>query len=116
MVAYTLSLQSRLAGQQKPCRPLSAGFSSYAAACTIAAVRKKSPETCKGVARSSTETPMWLLPIGAEEEDARQARKCILIYALLKEENRAKKHGSKVQIMEKRKSSTERGMGQTEQN
>lgn len=55
---------------------------------------------------------MWLLPIEAEEEDARQARKHILTYALLKEENRAKKHGSKVQIMEKRKSATERGMGE----
>jgi len=55
------------------------------------------------------------LPIEAEEEDARQARN-ILTYALLKKESRAKKHGSKVQIMGKRRSSTERGMGQTEQN
>lgn len=56
--------------------------------CTIAAVTKKSLVTCKGAARSSTETPMWLLPVEGEEEDARQARKHVLRYGLFKEENK----------------------------
>lgn len=56
VAADILSLQSRLAGRQKSCRLLRAAFSSYAAACTIAAVTKKSLGTCKGVARSSTDT------------------------------------------------------------
>lgn len=103
VAADTLSLQSRLAGRQKTCRLLRAAFSSYAAACTIAAVTKKSLGTCKGVARSSTDTCVafangrWRGRCKAGNEAYSQ------IWSAQRWEYRAKKYGPKGQIMEKRK-------------